>query len=390
MSMVPLSELHYDPSMKILQVGKYFPPYRGGMETVLENLSLGLMDRGHQIHVLVAGLSDLDRTSRLPGSPSLQGGGLVAAANLGTVQSQPLTPTIYSLLRRELAHFQPDLVHLHFPNPLLAGAWWLGRHDPIFVRPALAVWHHAEITRQRIGGLLVAPLVNEVLASAQGICVSSDNLIGSSRSLVAHRAKVAVIPFGIQPEPWLEIPSAGKEFFLFMGRLVPYKGIEILLEALGKLPAARLVIAGDGPQKNQLAALIREWGLVGRVDLVGQVSEVRLQELLSHTRALVLPSTDRSETFGLVQLEAMAAGVPVIASDLPTGVSGVGQEGQTGLLVPPGDVQAWSEAMQAMLDDDARAVAMGQAARRYFLAHYTRDHMLDTLEAWYAGFPPRG
>ena len=105
--------------MRILHVGKYYPPHRGGMETALRHLAEGLAGAGQRVRVLVAGDGPATRRDDLPGEP----GGLIRAGVAVTWNSQPVTLALTRLLRRELAAFAPDVVHLHTPNPLACWAW---------------------------------------------------------------------------------------------------------------------------------------------------------------------------------------------------------------------------------------------------------------------------
>ena len=363
--------------MRILHLGKYYHPHRGGMETALREMAEGLLAQGAAVSVLVAGGGR--------GTPEALDGGrgrLVRAWTPAVVNSQPLTPTLVPLLRRELARFRPDLVHLHLPNPLAALAWRAaagGRRG----LPPLAVWHHADITRQRWGRLVAGPLQEGCLARAAGIAVSSEAHRRGSRELAGHRGKVAVVPFGLDPAPWRELAATGTGPFLFIGRLVRYKGLPVLLEALREVPAARLTVVGTGPLEADLARQAQRLGVGDRVEWVGDRAPHELRRHLAAARALVLPSLDTSETFGLVQLEAMAAGVPVIASDLPTGVREVADAGASHLLVRPGDPRELAAALRTLLEDPARARAMGEAGRARQLRHYTRDAMCERLLAWY-------
>jgi len=370
--------------MRILHIGKYYPPFLGGMETVLWNLTEGLLDRSCEVTVLTAGDEPLDRQETVVGPSSGRRGRLVRASVYGHFNSQPLTLTLMGLMRREIALLKPDLVHLHLPNPLAAAAW-LGLTAGLSPdSPPLIIWYHADITRQRVGRFLVHPIVNACLKQAVGISVSSETLAARSPVLAPWLDKVGVIPFGIDPAPWNQVTPTLDGPFLFVGRLVPYKGLDILLEALVRVPEAELVIVGDGPLESCLVEQAANSEIAGRVVFAGSMNQAGVAGHLTRARALVLPSVDASETFGLVQLEAMAAGVPVIASDLATGVREVGEPGRTCLLVPPGDVDALAGAMTNLLEDPESAEALGFAGRLRFRDRFTRETMIDRLLDWYS------
>jgi rhamnosyl/mannosyltransferase len=369
--------------MKILHIGKYYPPYLGGMETVLRHLTEGLLDRACEVTVLTAGDGPDEGVETVAGPRSGRPGRLVRAPVYGHLNSQPLTLTLMGLIRREIVQLEPDLVHLHLPNPLAAAAWLGLRASRTVALPSLAVWYHADITRQRLGRLLVAPIIQACLRASAGISVSSATLAMASTSLAGWRDKIRVIPFGIDPEPWNRITPSLDGPFLFVGRLVPYKGLGVLLEAVARVPDCKLIIVGEGPLESPLRSRVADLGLDGRVIFVGPMDESGVAQHLARARALVLPSVDASETFGLVQLEAMAAGVPVVASDLPTGVREVGVRGLTCHLVPPGDAEALARVLAALGEDAGAARQMGAIGRQRFQELFTRDMMLDRLLAWY-------
>ncbi len=379
----PQRLVDYYPSMKILHVGKYYPPYRGGMETALQNLAEGQLDAGCDVSLVTAGHSAVDSREVICGPASGRQGTLLRASVRGVFNSQPLTPSLVGMLRREMAIFRPDIVHLHLPNPLAAAAWLGLVATGLPVRTPMVVWYHADITRQKTGRRLLQPLITACLNRAAGICVSSQSLADRSAVLRPHRKKVAVVPFGIAAEPWSAVEPVTNGAFLFVGRLVPYKGVPVLFEALSLVPEAELVVVGEGPEKDSLLKYGQDLGILDRIRFAGTLDEAAIAEHLGKARALVLPSIDASEAFGLVQLEAMGAGVPVIATDLPTGVPEVGVPEETGFLVPPGDAQALAGAMARLQNDTALAGRLGQAGRARFEARFSRARMVDRLSHWY-------
>lgn len=378
----------YTAAMHILHLGKYYAPYRGGMETVLQALTEGLLDEGCDVTVVASAEGPRTTFETVTGPGSGREGRLCRVARLGLLNSQPLNPGLIGAVRREIAHGRPDVIHVHLPNPLAAAVCLGLRRDPSVARVRLAVWYHADITRQRLGGRLVAPLVGACLREAHGICVSSGALRDSSPPLAPWKDKVAVIPFGIAPRPWLEVEARRDGPLLFVGRLVAYKGVAVLLDALAKVPAAALDVVGDGPLESELRGRAESLGLGGRVRFLGPMDGAEIALLLARARALVLPSVDRSEAFGLVQLEAMAAGVAVVCTDLPTGVREVGLPGRTCLLAAPGDAVSLSTALGAVWGDAALAARLGEAGRRRFLEHFTGDAMIARLLGWYRTLAP--
>ncbi|MBK9302769.1 MAG: glycosyltransferase [bacterium] len=366
--------------MRILQIGKYYPPAKGGMETVLAAITEGLLARGDAVDVLVAGPTRTTTRAALPAAAG-PGGELVRCGVVATPASQPLMPDLLPELRRLLRR-RPDVVTLHWPNPLAAAALLASARGPGAGR--LTVWYHADITRQRLGAALLRPLVRRLLARCDGVAVSSASLRDQSPLLAPHAARTAVIPFGIDPGPWPAAAHPGRGPLLFVGRLVYYKGVEVLLEAVARLPGAELDIVGDGPLRAALAARAARPDLAGRVRLRGELDDAGLQAAIADAAALVLPSLLRAETFGLVQLEAMAAGLPVVATRLPTGVAEVTVHGETGWLVAPGDPAALAAALAELLGDPGEAARRGRAGRRRFEDRFHRDRMVAALGDWYA------
>jgi glycosyltransferase involved in cell wall biosynthesis len=178
-----------------------------------------------------------------------------------------------------------------------------------------------------------------------------------------------VIPFGIDPEELGTVDAAeveavraryGPRIVLAAGRLVYYKGFEYLVRAMAGVDA-HLLIAGDGPLLGELRRVARDAGVAGKVTLLGRVPDLR--PLYHAADVFALPSVARSEAFGIVQLEAMACGVPVVNTALDTGVPFVSPHGVTGLTVPPADSGALAAALARLLGDSALRARMGSEGR---------------------------
>lgn len=361
--------------LKVLHVGKFYPPYPGGIESHLQTLCEEL-SKSIEVEVLVA--SDRWRSER-----STQSG--VEVVRLATALMLHGTP-IVPLMAREMRRARPDVVHLHFPNPMAALACLMSRLDV----PIVVTWH-SDVVRQRRAAAAFAPLLSLLLRRCSAIIVGSTAYIETSAVLSSRRELCRVIPFGIRADAF-EHPDAarvaelrrryGERIVLGVGRLIYYKGFENLVRAMAGVRATAL-IAGDGPLGGTLADEAGRLGVADRVVLLGRVNDADLKACYHACDVFALPSVERSEAFGIVQLEAMACGKPVVNTRLDSAVPHVSLDGLTGLTVPPGDPAALAAALDALLDDPARRAAMGAAARQRVREEFSAGLMARrTLEVY--------
>ncbi len=349
--------------MRILHVYKDYFPVLGGIENHVRLLAEAQAALGHDVTVLVTN----------PGPHTwrgeMNGVRVVKAARLATVASTPLSLA----LPRALARQGADITHLHYPYPvgevahLLAGG---GR------RAVLS--YHSDVVRQRRIMRLYAPLMERVLRTIDRILVATPNYLESSPVLRSFRDKCYIIPYGIDRRRFVEADMGeaqalrrrlgGGPLLLFVGVLRYYKGLRYLLEAMARLgarPDARLVIVGEGPEGEALRRQAAALGLADRVQFVGRVPDDVLPLYYRAADLFVLPASERSEAFGLVQLEAMSSGLPVICTELGTGTSYVNRHGESGWVVPPRDAAALAHAIDVLLADDVlrQRLAAGALAR---------------------------
>jgi len=373
--------------MHILHVGKYYPPYRGGIETVVEQLCRGLARRGVEITALVSndGPTTVDE--------SMDGVRVLRLGRGAELNSQPLNLRLVPTLRR----LRFDALHFHTPNPVGALAVLAARRaEPIIVT------HHSDIVRQRLLGGAATTVQALLYHRAAALIAATPKHVEHSAVLRRFESKCRVIHFPIDASPYVDAPSLWDErlppawqsepLVLFVGRLVYYKGVDVLLEALRLTERPRLAIVGVGPLASRLTQQAARLGITDRVRFLGEVPDDRLRSLYKCARFLVLPSVAPSEAFGMVQLEAMAAGRPVISTDLKSGVPYVNRHGETGLIVRPSDPPALAAAMTTLLDDQPRALSMGAAAQRRVLAEFHVDRVVDAHFELYASLlpsPPR-
>jgi rhamnosyl/mannosyltransferase len=218
-----------------------------------------------------------------------------------------------------------------------------------------------------------------------GAIAASPGLASGSPFLARIGDKVRVIPFGIDPTPWESSPDVlaaaaelrgryGSPITLFVGRLVPYKGADVLLEAFRHVDGS-LVLVGDGPLRVRLERTAATAGLAGRVHFVAPLDA---SDLVSHFHAadvFVLPSVTPNEAFGLVQLEAHASGVPVVSTDLPTGVPFANKHGESGIIVRRGDPVELAAALRLLLGDEELRRRLGRQAKERQRREFSLDVM---------------
>jgi glycosyltransferase involved in cell wall biosynthesis len=367
---------------RVLHVGKFYPPYKGGMETHLETLCLGL--RPHvDLRVVVANTERRRLDEVIDQIPVTRLGTLV---NLGAA---PYTPGLGRFIRREDA----DIVHLHFPHPTAILAYLRSGHQG-----RLIVTYHSDIVRQRVLGLAFRPILHRALSRASAIICTSPDYVASSPVLTAHRERCHVLPFGIATDRFARVDDEevrrirgrhGDRLVLAVGRLVSYKGFEYLIRAMAEI-RGRLVLVGDGPLRGALEQLAREIGVAERVAFLKRVDDVN--PYYHAADVFALPSVARSEAFGLVQLEAMAAGIPVVNTKLASGVPYVSPHGVTGFTVPPGDPGAMARAITRLLDDPSLRRQLGSTGRTRARETFGVHAMVQqTLAVYHAALKaPRG
>jgi glycosyltransferase involved in cell wall biosynthesis/ABC-type polysaccharide/polyol phosphate export permease len=356
------------PRLSVLHIFKvYYPDLFGGTLSVIRDICAGLKDR-FAPHALVC--------SKFRGRRRIEVNGVAVerVRSLGDVLSLPAAPAFpWRLWRRIGGH---DLLALHAPFPLadLVFALGLGRGRPLVVH-----WH-ADIVSHAALRPLVEPLMRRTLRRAEAIIVSDAILINSSPLLREFSNKCHVVPFGIDvskydcPAPSsparAEVGTDRGRLVLACGRLVPYKGFDVLVRAAANRNFEVWII-GEGRERPRLEKLIAELGLEDRVRLLGSVSDSELVKFMRIANVFVMPSVTGAETFGLAQLEAMAAGRPIVNTALDTAVPLVARHGIEALTVQPGDPEELAEAIDTLIGDPERRRRMGEAARLRATTRYS-------------------
>jgi len=363
--------------VRILHLGKYYPPAPGGIESHIKTLALWQADLGHEVTVLCVNHANKDgknvthsRIRRT--STSFEMDGRVQVDRVGrwfSVSRLEVCPELFRKLRT--ATREAEIVHLHTPNPLMLAAWWLAGNR----EPPLVVTHHSDVIKQKVLQRFVEPIEARVYSAAKLILSDSPNYMDGSAILQKHRHKVDVLPLGIDLDRFLnpgivEVQEAnrlkeahGDPLWLMVGRMTYYKGYHVAIKALAET-RGKLIVVGNGPLETELKRQAQDLHVADRIVWMPAVSESQLVSLYHAATALWFPSVAKSEGFGLVQVEAMASGCPVINTDIPgSGVSWVSLDGVSGLTVAVGDVGSFAAAANRIAGENCLRARLSQGAR---------------------------
>lgn len=368
--------------LKMIQLFKiYFPDNGGGIATVIETVA-SFFDAENQ-EIVVCHEKAGKRTR-----DDIHGGVRVHRCRHFGFQSSPLS---WEFLRDAVERMRKsDLAIYHYPYPLADMAILLsgkadkkhGKRNDIRGGGKIVVWWHCDVkkTLQPFYHLLV----QHTLEMADIVIISSGNNLRMAPLLRKHRKKCRIIPYCVSDECLryggnIVTKRNGRKkrvTILFVGRLVWYKGVDILLKAYAKMtyPDRTIVIMGNGPMRKKWERMAAGLNLKN-VYFEGSVTEEEKWQAMSHCDFLVLPSTAEAEAFGLVQIEAMASGKPVINTALRSGVTEVSRDGVTGITVPPGDADALAEAMDRLAHDGGLRRKYGSRARKTVERKYTAERM---------------
>jgi rhamnosyl/mannosyltransferase len=345
--------------LRICHLGKYYPPAPGGMEAHVQTLARAQAELGAHVRVFCV--------NHHPGPTRAERDGKVIVVRfhrLATAAKIDLCPG----LRSRLARIDADILHVHVPNPTMILAALLSKP-----RAPVVVTYQSDHVRQRIRAMLFRPLERRFYQNVKVILATSPLYVDGSSFLRTQIDRLIVLPLGIDSRPFLEpnLEDHQQSFeirrqyqgplWLACGRLAYYKGLIYAIRALTRVRGTLLVV-GDGPERPRLEAEARGLGLDRRVIFLGTVP--RVVPYYHAVHALWFPSNARSEAFGLVQLEAMASGCPVINTAVPdSGVSWVSRHLETGLTVPINDSAALADAARRLLVEPGLRDRLAAAAR---------------------------
>ncbi len=367
-----------EKKINIVHFGKYYFPDEGGIESVNRTLAKGAALRGHTVTVVCFQKNFANQEEILDGV------NVIRTPISKLLASQPLGFKYF--LKCYSYGKNADLIHLHAPN-MLATLCVLFIPTKI---PLLVHWH-SDVIKKGFLEYFVKPLVSVLLRRADAIVVTSPVYGKASKALSIFQEKIKVVPIGapdvmhendrIPIKLEIDLKVKGKKIILAVGRLVPYKGFDILIEAAKYLTKdAVIVVVGGGLLQDKLQESIRYWGMEERVLLVGRVSDAELHALFRHAYLFCLPSISRAEAFGVVLLEAMAYGLPLVTSDIPgSGVSWVNQHGVSGLNFTVGDSHALAQACNQILVSQDLKRKLANGSRQRFLSEFTENISINSM-----------
>lgn len=362
--------------MKILHIYKDYYPVLGGIENHIKMLAEYESSKGYDVTVLVTNNSNKTVTE------SLNGVKIIKASRIATVASTPLSISMLAILKK----LKPQTVHLHFPYPLGETFYLISG-----IKAKTVITYHSDIVRQKYIAMLYRPLLERVLNKADRLIATSENYITKSPFLSRFRDKCAVIPLGIDLAPFENINTKqqaairtryGTPLLLFVGKLRYYKGLPVLIEAMKEINAS-LLIVGTGPMETELKEMVKRLQLEEKVFFTGEVSYENLPDYFHACDIFVLPSTEKSEAFGTVLLEAMACAKPLISTELGTGTSFVNIDDVTGFVVKAKNPDAISSAATKILNNPELMKKFGDNAKKRVVDNFTISVMSDRILSLY-------
>ena len=363
-------------NIKILHLYRTcYPETKGGLEQAIRFICKGTSKLGYNNTILTLGSENKDYF--------YEGYRIIVIKKDFEVSSNGFS---FKLIKKFInLSKEHDIIHFQYP-------WPTGDLLSLFLPKdkKTLVSYQSDIVKQKWLKKLYAPLEYSFLNNVDKIVASSPQYADTSKNLIKYKDKVEIIPLAIDEESYPKDVSnkmeywknkIGSDFYLFVGVLRYYKGLKYLLEAanINKLP---VIIAGDGPERNNLEQYIKEHNL-NNVKLIGFINEDDKVALHLLSKAFIFPSHLRSEAFGISLLEAQMYSKPIISADIGTGSSYVNKHNITGITVKPADSKALSEAMITINSDNELSKRMGVNGRKRFDSLFTIDRYSNSYSELY-------
>lgn len=364
--------------MKILHLGKFYP-MDGGMETAILDIVNGFSNNNVTCDLLCVA------TGKPQNFTLNEYGHIFTTKSLCYVKSVSISPSMVSILCKICNQY--DIIHIHCPNPMASLALYLSGY-----KGKVVLHWHSDILRQRVLLKFYKPLQSWLINRADVIIGTSPVYLKHSPYLQGMEAKMKVVPLGVNKVvPRLDGVRLirerykGKKIVFGLGRLIAYKGFEYLTEAAKYLTNDYVVvIGGTGPLHKKLTRSIMQKHLQNKVFLIGRIPDEELSNYYGACDVFCLSSIWKTEAFGMVQIEAMSCGKPVVATNiLGSGVSWVNKDGYSGLNVEPENPKALADAIMEITSSEKEYKMFASNALRRYNECFTKEKMLLGYEMVY-------
>jgi glycosyltransferase involved in cell wall biosynthesis len=360
--------------MKIVMLVPYFYPHTGGTEKYVKDLSMAMVQAGHEVTVIS---TNLPAEKNAPAEEMMSGFKVIRLPATNMFSYLPVTKQKFDLKMLE----GYDIVHCHVPS------FGFLREVVGKIKQPVIVTYHCDVTvSEKYYGVPVPPwfvkavekpfnVMARMLLRRADVVYNTTKTYAETSPVLKDIKNIRSIPIGIfhdqidemQKKIGLTEKDKNPKQILWLGRMAGNKGCDYMVKAmpmiLAKFPDTKLVICGDGEEKASINSLIDSLGVRSSIEMYGVATFEQLVRFYYQSLVYVFPSINRLEAFGIVQLEAMANYTAVICTDIP-GPNAVMDEGKTGLIVPKQDPQAIANAVNSLLADPQKAFAMGRAGRQ--------------------------
>jgi glycosyltransferase involved in cell wall biosynthesis len=369
--------------LQVIHLSKFYKPYSGGLESVVADLAEG----AHAFNTTVLAAD----SENLINHEIINDINVIRSKEYFNLASTSLAP---GYIRDVIKHCNGSILHVHLPNPManvaLYCAFLCGRDMSNIV-----IHWHSDIVKQQGLLKLYQPLQTWLLRKAKKIIVTSQNYLDNSEPLLPFRNKCEVVPIGIDSIQSkvdqnlvtdIKAKYKNKKIVFSLGRHIYYKGFEYLIEAAKGVEGAVFLIGGKGPDTDIYKQKIREYRLEDKVFLIGRVEDIDLPSYYAAADIFAFPSIEKSEAFGVVQLESMSVGTPVISTDIKgSGVPWVNKHMESGIICKPKSSEKLAEAINTLVTDDLLLEKLACGAKNRFSSKFTKDHMVDKIVDIYNG-----
>ncbi|MFD2743227.1 MULTISPECIES: glycosyltransferase [Sphingobacterium] len=369
-----------DQQYRVLQVGKFYP-IRGGVEKVMYDLMIGLSKRNIYCDMLCASTENFEA-----GEIKINEYARVFVVPTQIkLASTMLAPSMISQLRKICHHY--SVIHIHHPDPMACLSLFLSGY-----KGKIVLHWHSDIVKQKKLLALYKPLQDWIIKRADIIVGTSPTYVQESPFLQNVQHKVTYIPIGVEPlQPDKSISSsirkkyAGKKIIFALGRLVEYKGYQYMIEAMKLLDDSfQLIIGGKGPLKEELQNLIASLGLKHRVELIDYIPDHEVPSYYDICDIFCLSSTQKTEAFAIVQIEAMSLGKPIVSTHIEgSGVSWVNADKVSGLVVAKENIEALASAIRTLAEDETLYQKISGGSLDRYETFFTDQRMIDKTIAIY-------